>query len=375
MNSDGDLLIVGDISIAEKFISEFKYRNSMALYFIASTRTSTIPGISIAGSTSEATLCTPGLDVEYLVLGMPVSMNVIPVTPDGIPTPALLTRVALGLLGIPYIVVDTGSYLDPKIPHVDLPSRTIGDRIDSGSALPREVAIRLFEEARILGRMLGSKSMAFIVGESMPGGTTTAMAIMESLGYRAIGRVSSAGPDNPHKLKEEVFRKGIENSGLKIPIDDVFRAIAAIGDPLHISIAGFVAGVLEKNSIVLLAGGTQMCSVLAILKKLGIDLRERVAIGTTKWIIEDSSSDIRGLVRDIAPEIPIIATKLSFNDVHYKGLKAYEEGYVKEGVGAGGTIVALTILKDIKLDELKKSILYEYERLLKLGLAEKDRTD
>jgi len=58
------------------------------IVFIASTETSTILGLSVAGATPEATLYTPALDVEYLTLGRPLSANVVPVTPTGVPTPA-----------------------------------------------------------------------------------------------------------------------------------------------------------------------------------------------------------------------------------------------------------------------------------------------
>ncbi|MEM2302276.1 MAG: TIGR00303 family protein, partial [Sulfolobales archaeon] len=39
-------------------------QNCVPIYVIASTRTSTIPGISIAGASPELTLYTPALDVE-----------------------------------------------------------------------------------------------------------------------------------------------------------------------------------------------------------------------------------------------------------------------------------------------------------------------
>ncbi len=369
MSIPRDVLIVGDEKAAQRFIEEFRRGIPLALYFIASTKTSIIPGISIAGPSPEGTLYTPALDVEYLVAGRPLTLNVIPMTPEGLPTPALLTRVALSMLSIPYMVVDAGSYIEPRIPHVDLPSRRVGERIDTGKALLVEVARALFEESRILAEMVVPSGGSVIVGESIPGGTTTAMAIMEALGFRAIGKVSSAGPNNPHELKKRVFEEGIKNSGLAIPTSNVFEAVAAIGDPLHISIAGFVVGALSRNSRILLAGGTQMCAVLAILKKFGIELRERVAIGTTRWTVKDPSSDIEGLVRDIAPEVPIIATALNLGDAPFPGLRMYEQGFVKEGVGAGGTIVALTLLRGVELDELKKAIYNEYQRLLQIGAA------
>lgn len=351
---------------AEQIVKDVKELDVYALYFIASTKVSTIPGISIAGSDPNATLYTPTLDVEYLVFGRPKTLNIIPVTPDGIPTPAVLTRAALKLLQIPYLIVDCGSYVEPQIPHVSLPGKSIGGRIDVEDALPVENVIKLYNNSKTLGLMISKRESVFLIGESIPGGTTTAMSIMEALGYRASKRVSSASPTNPHNLKVEVFTKALKRCGLQPPIEDVFKAVSIFGDPLHISIAGFASGAIERGCKVLLAGGTQMCAVLAILKKLGIDIRGRVAIATTRWIVEDSSADIAGLVKDIASEVPILFTSLNFADAPHSGLTAYERGYVKEGVGAGGTIVT-TLIKGFNIDEVKKSIYDEYQTLMMDG--------
>lgn len=357
--------VVGPGDPLRYWISEV--RRIELLLFIASTRVSTIPGVSFAGVSPEATFYTPTLDVEYLVLGKPKSAEVIPLTPDGVPTPALITRAVRELVGLKVLVVDAGSYVRPKIPVVSLPEGVVGGRIDVENALPEGVASSLFESSRVLGWMVSSNDSLLVVGESMPGGTTTAMSIMEVLGFKALGRVSSSSPKNPHNIKERVFHSAVERVGEPIPLDDVFRAVELFGDPLHVSIAGFTAGAVEKGSSVLLAGGTQMCAVLAILKKLGVDLKGRVAIGTTRWIVEDPSSDIVGLVSEIAPEVPILYSKLSFDDAPYQGLRAYEEGYVKEGVGAGGCLVIASLLYRLGLNELREAIYREYARVAKLG--------
>lgn len=333
--------------------------------FIGSTRTSTIPGISIAGPTPEATLYTPTLDAEYLLAGRPLSMGVVPVSPEGVPTPALVSRVVLKLLGVPAVVVDSGAYLEPRIPHVRLPSRVVGERIDLGRALPPGTARRLYEEARLLGGSLGGR-LDFIVGESMPGGTTTAMAIMEALGFRARGRVSSAGPRNPHDLKVRVYEEGLKASGLEAPARDPFAAVDALGDPLHVSIAGFVAGAVEAGSRVVLGGGTQMCSVLAILSRLGVDLRGRVALATTRWLAEDDSSDVAGLLSEVYPGVPLIVSDVDFSGSRYRGLRMYEEGYVKEGVGMGG-LLALARESGIPAGAVLEAVEEEYSRVA--GLA------
>ena len=346
----------------EKFINEIKGSRVLAVYFIGSTMTSTIPGVSIAGASPELTLYTPAVDVEYLVLGKPVSTEHIPVTPEGIPTPALITRAVVEKAGIPFLVVDTGSYIVPRIPHVVLPSRRVGERIDSGRALPYDTARSLYEEARVLASRLAHVADVVVLGESIPGGTTTALGILVALGYNAWGMVSSAGPSNPHSLKEEIVRKGLEKNP-NLSSTNVFEAVSALGDPVHVSIAGFMEGALDKGLKIILAGGTQMAAVLAIAKANGLELGEKTIIGTTKWIIMDDSSDINGLVEMISPETPVIAYNYDFSNASYEGLRYYEKGYVKEGVGAGGTSIAATAVKNIGYSELVESIYREYERL------------
>lgn len=52
-------------------------------------------------------------------------------------------------------------------------------------------------------------------------------------------------PVNPMNLKDEVFRRAVKRFGGSIPLANVFKAIEVFRDP-HISIAGFVAGAIEK---------------------------------------------------------------------------------------------------------------------------------
>lgn len=327
--------------------------------FIASTKTSTIPGVSIAGPTPEATMYTPTLDAELLVYGKPLSFDVVPVSPEGVPTPAVVSRALLRLLGVPALVVNAGAYLEPRVPHVALPSKVVGERIDTGRALPDGVAARLYGEARLLGKSLGSR-LDFVVGESMPGGTTTGMAIMEALGFKARGRVSSASPLNPHELKARLFESGIRESRLKIPVENPYEAIEAVGDPLHISIAGFVEGAVEAGAQVILGGGTQMCAVLAILRRLGVDLNGRVVLATTRWLYSDKSSDIVGLLGEVYPGISLLVSGGSFETSRFKGLALYEEGYVKEGVGMGG-LLALVESQGYEWNRVVEAVESEYE--------------
>lgn len=333
----------------------------LAAYVIGSTLTSTIPGISIAGEIPLVTLFTPALDAEYVYYGEAKSLNVIPTTPTGIPTPAIITRVSLELSRIPYLFIDAGSYIDPKIPLLRLSNRTIGRRIDHEDALPRGLSRRIFEEARSLGERISRGVDVVLIGESIPGGTTTAMAILEGLDFEGGKLVSSSMKSNPVELKMRVVSSALERLRNR---SDPFEVNDVVGDPVHISIAGLAMGSL-KNSTVLLAGGTQMLAVLALMGRIKEFDQDRVILTTTRWIIRDKGNEIVGFIRKHFEGISVAYVDLNFNDSPYWGLRAYEEGFVKEGVGAGGTAL-VAVLRGAPIKLLVEEICREYGRVVKL---------
>lgn len=103
-----------------------------------------------------------------------------------------------------------------------------------------------------------------------------------------------------------------------------------------------------------------MGAILAIVHALNPDVLCNIAIGTTSWVVNDRSSDLRGIVAQIY-DVPILAADLDFAPSKYSGLQAYEKGVVKEGVGAGGASIAAmakvggAITKDILLGEIEKN--------------------
>ncbi|MEB3774317.1 MAG: TIGR00303 family protein [Desulfurococcales archaeon] len=322
-----------------------------------STRTSTIEGISIAGPSPEATLYTPTLDLEYLATGKPVTLPVIPVSPEGLPTPAVVTRSSLSLTRHPILLVDSGLAHRLKVPGVVIPSSRTGGRIDVEPAFEEGVGERIYRESYTLGETL-FRGRGVMIGETIPGGTTTAAAVMEALGVEGVDLVSSSSRDNPRELKRRVIGKALERARR---CGDVFCIIDSLGDPVHVSISGMAAAALDNGVSVYLAGGTQMGGVLAILDSLGYDTG-RVAIVTTRWIVED------GGITVIADRFKagLVAAWISFSDSPHKGLRMYDEGYVKEGVGAGGAM-ALALSAGYKPGEVKNAVYREYERLTGSG--------
>ena len=112
---------------------------------------------------------------------------------------------------------------------------------------------------------------------------------------------------------------------------------------MQIVVAG-IAIAASRTCGVLLAGGTQMLAVYALARAITQTHAlpwnlEQIIVGTTRWVAEDASGDTVGLARDLG-SVPLIATQLSFATSRHLQLQAYEQGYVKEGVGAGGCAIA-----------------------------------
>jgi len=317
---------------------------------IGTTDVSLIPGISVAGATPELTHYTPALDVEYLLTERPITLDVVPMTPDGIPTPALVTRAVA--FDVPKLVVNAGARVRPRVPYVDLGGEPGGD-IRRGPAMSCAAAEELASRGRMLGRELGRLGVVYL-GESIPGGTTTAMAILVGLGYNAWGRTSSASPNNPKELKAQVVMDALERAK---PPPDPLRVVCELGDPVHPALAAIALGVAEAGGVPVLAGGTQMAAAAAIYKAMGGDLA-KLHVVTTRWIVEDKSADFLGLMAEVGVKNVHVAT-VSFGESKYEGLRAYERGAVKEGVGMGG---ALFYAQSMGRDVLKL-VEAEYERV------------
>jgi len=358
-----DVMLVHEEAKGEALLSRLEGKRSLFVCTIGTTETAKISGISAAGKYPELTDYTPPADVELLLLGKCKCISGVPVTPEGIPTPALITMSALRLADIPALVASGGLKINPQVPFLDLGGNP-GRDIRNGKAVNnvREV----IERARIAGQNLAKTADYLVVGESIPGGTTTALGILLTMGVDARGKVSSSMPGNPHELKIKTVEAGLKASSIEFGAlaDDPVKAVSCVGDPMIPAFAGLVIGAAARVPV-LMAGGTQMAAVLAIVKVLNPYVLRNLVIGTTKWIITDETSDLKGIVTQIA-DIPILAADLDFNQSKFEGLKAYEKGVVKEGVGAGGATIAAMIkskgyiTKEVLLEEIERN----YEVLL-----------
>jgi NaMN:DMB phosphoribosyltransferase len=135
--------------------------------------------------------------------------------------------------------------------------------------------------------------------------------------------------------------------------------VAAVGDPMQITVAG-MAIAASRYGGVLLAGGTQMLAVYALARAIADAdslpwQPEQVAVGTTRWVAEDPTGDTVGLAKEIG-DVPLLATDLSFRESRYPQLRVYEQGYVKEGVGAGGCVIAASVAQDWHSVQLLRAV-------------------
>ncbi len=364
MKQKYDILIANNKPKAEELVERLEGKSPVFICTIATTETAKIPGVSAAGKNPEITDYTPPADVELLFYGRCKCIEGVPVTPEGIPTPALITMSALKLADIPLFVVSGGLKVKPHAPFLDLGGEP-GEDIRTGKSV-RNVE-EIIQRAKLAGENFAKIADYLVIGESIPGGTTTTLGILLAMGIDAKGKISSSMPTNPHEIKNQAVEKGMHSAKIKFGDlkNDPITAISKLGDPMVPAFAGLALGAAEKVPV-LLSGGTQMSAVLAVIKTMNPKILDFIAIGTTRWIIQDGMADMRGIITQIA-DIPILAANLDFTNSRYDGLKVYEKGFVKEGVGAGGSTIAAiiksqgTIDKQILLDEIERN----YARLIR----------
>jgi uncharacterized protein (TIGR00303 family) len=313
---------------------DIRPEKTLFVCILANTGTAMIPGISAAGKSPEMTDYTPAADAELVETGSVFSISGPAMCPSGAPTPAVLTRASMLLTGIPCLFINAGLNIMPKIPFIDLNAHPGGD-IRKGHAVID--AVDIYMTSADLGKKLSKLSDLVIIGESVPGGTTTAMGVMRALGYN--GRVSSSFPDNPVSIKELVVKEGMKASGISFGSlkNQPLRAVECMGDPMIAAAAGLVNGL---NARTILAGGTQMVSVLSLIKALG--LKKDVSIATTCYVADDNSANFREMTELLG--YPAFSANPGFGNSEIGGLRMYEKGEVKEGVGAGGAMFAAAMM-------------------------------
>jgi uncharacterized protein (TIGR00303 family) len=343
-------------SQAQAWLDRYRGKKPLFACILGFTDTGLVPGISAAGATPDDRQFTAIADAEFLVNGIQANPTYpLPPLHVGV-SPTLISRAVVEALEIPVTIFDAGLPIKPAIPAIDLggsPARCVS----TGQALSLATVEHLFQQGLDWGENLAQSvpNGYLILGECVVGGTTTALAILTGLGIDAIGKVNSSHPICNHEQKWQLVQQGLSKTEISSP----FALVAAIGDPMQITLAGMTIAA-SRSCGVLLAGGTQMLAVYALTQAIAQThpftwQPEQVTIGTTRWVAEDPSGDTIGLASAIAT-VPLLATTLNFAEAHYPQLQVYEQGYVKEGVGAGGCAIAAHLLQNWGQQELLEAI-------------------
>ncbi|WP_413682860.1 nicotinate-nucleotide--dimethylbenzimidazole phosphoribosyltransferase [Prochlorococcus sp. MIT 1011] len=331
---------------------------NMAFFLIlAGSRTAEIEGISAAGSTPVSRRYTAVADAELLLRGPLFPKRwPLPPLPAGV-SPALISYVASRFLKIKPTVISAGLLQSPPFSHVSLESPEIGPArcLSSGNAMEITRVKLLLDGGFKIGKKL-KKSL--LVTECVPGGTSTAFAVLSGLGINVNGLISGSYRNPPTELKKKLVNQGLKAANLKKKPSSV-ALMAAVGDPFQPIAVGLLMGAIESGQDVLLGGGCQMLAVLALAlneiePKLRSEFVGKILIGTTSWLVDETLSSAKNrnsfihLMDHVASHFKVnllgLASGYRFNESNQKVLRDYEIGYVKEGVGAG----ALSLLAQIK---------------------------
>ncbi|MEH2167500.1 MAG: TIGR00303 family protein [Nostoc sp.] len=373
-----------------------RYRGCLPVFacVLGFTETGLIPGISAAGRTPEDRKYTACADAEFLYYG-PEHKAQYPLPPLAAgASPVLISRAVFESLKIPVHLFNAGLPQTPPVPVIDLDGAP-AKCLSQGAAMEITTVHHLFEQGLLWGERLAANIQQgyLIVGECVVGGTTTALAILTGLGIDAAGKVNSSHPVCNHAQKWALVQAGLEKMNKSRgqgaggrEQDEIFQSqiqnfvdplelVAAVGDPMQVVVAG-MAIAASRSCGVMLAGGTQMLAVYALMSAIARVYAlswqpEAVVVGTTRWVAEDPTGATVDLALNLGKNSltpsgetpPLLATHLSFADSRYPQLRAYEQGFVKEGMGAGAACIAAHLSQDWQQHQLLTAIEAQLERL------------
>ena len=342
----------------EQWLSRFQGKRPLFACVLGFTATGLVPGISAAGKTPRDRERTAIADAEFLHSGpQPSPRYPLPPLTAGA-SPVLISRAILEGQGIPLALFHAGLPLAPAVPSIDLGGQPAAC-LSTGQAMPLTQAQHLWQQGLEWGERLatGAEVDYLILGECVVGGTSTALAVLLGLGVQAADKVNSSHVVCNHAQKLALVQEGLGRLP-RGPLHPLAIA-AAVGDPMQVVVAA-MAIAASRHGGVLLAGGTQMLAVFALARAIAQAEAlawepEQIVVGTTRWVIEDPTGDTVGLAAEVG-DVPLVATPLSFAQSRYPQLRAYEQGFVKEGVGAGGCAIAAQLYRGWSPEQILQAV-------------------
>jgi len=236
------------------------------------TATARIDGVGPDGVDPDLLDHIPSADAELIEYGRLVRAPIHPASP----VPAAVTRAAREAVGFETLVVDAGLAEPTGAPTVDVgakPGRDVRE------ADPVPTAPGAWVAARELGGALPDDEL--VIGERVPGGATTALAVCRALGVdsEASPRRDGEADDDPVTAslaplvpERAVIEAGFEASDVA-PGDAAYRpelAARFLGDPALAVVAGVAAGALESGTEVVLGGGPRLLAAAALIRHAGV---------------------------------------------------------------------------------------------------------
>jgi uncharacterized protein (TIGR00303 family) len=373
-----------------------KYRGCTPTFVcvLGFTETALIPGISAAGSSPEDRKYTACADAEFLYYGAKANpqYRLPPLTAGA--SPVLISRAVVSELKLPLYIFNAGLLQPPAVPAIDL-GGTPASCLSHGKAIKLATVEHLLEQGLIWGNRLANDlhQNYLVLSECVVGGTTTALAILTGLGINAAGKVNSSHPTCNHEQKWTVVETGLKEMRMHKDVGNSqentysnphtnnqqpttnnelnpLKLVAAVGDPMQIVVAG-MALAASRRCGVMLGGGTQMLAVYALARAIAnfFNLpwqKSQIVIGTTRWVACDPTGATVKLAQ-LIDDVPLIATQLNLHESRYSQLRAYEEGFVKEGVGAGAACIAAHLSQNWQQHHLLNAIEAQIQSLDKVS--------
>lgn len=327
--------------LSQAWLEQYRHQRPHFACVLGFTATCRIPNISAAGLTPTDRELTALADGEFLSRGIQPSYKYpLPPLIAGA-SPAIITKAVLSALDIPITILNSGLPQLPSFDCVDLGGQPAAC-LSTGQAMSIELVQHLWQQGLDWGAKLIATAPYLVIGECVVGGTTTALALLTGLGINADGKVNSSHPQCNHQQKKLLVKQGLQHLA---PRANAWEVVAAIGDPMQVVAAAMAVAASEQGGV-LLAGGTQMLAVYALILKLAPDCNlKRIAVGTTGWVTQDRSADAVGLAVGIPPAM-FFSAQIHFASSAYRQLQMYDQGFVKEGVGAGGAAIAASLYQN-----------------------------
>ncbi|MGP6293427.1 hypothetical protein [Caldiplasma sukawensis] len=291
------------------------------LLFAGSTHLSKINGITEAGADSELTFLTPVVDSEISLYGRPLTINFPPITPDGIPSPSVVSYACFKIVGIKTMIVNSGMEKRPKTPFFETGLLPSLNPLETYSCPDYEKA----KMAAIEIVNIFDSREEILISESIPAGTTSALIMLNKI--IGIEKVSSSMKISPDEEKLNIAKR--VNS--KIP-DNLSseELIKRAGDYTHAMIYNIIK---YRRKKIILGGGTQMAAIIALCNRDSIDTSNTTLI-TTDLVFNSVGNEF--FKKCGVKNFEIADT--FFEKSSHEGLRKYSEGSVKEGVGLGASI-------------------------------------